>query len=87
MRMVFADHVADDARAFLVALDCRIEPQQPHRPEQAGDAPASARREQVGQRARGDRRQRIDEVTLADSALSNGASTIVSNGSWKSVGI
>ncbi len=31
MRVVFADYVADDARAFLVALR-RIEPEQAHRP-------------------------------------------------------
>ena len=33
MRVVFADDVADDARAFLVPLR-RVELQQPHRPEQ-----------------------------------------------------
>ena len=62
VRMIFADHVADDAGAFLVAGG-RIEPEQPHRPEQAAMdrlQPVA----HVGQRAGGDRRQGIDEIAL-----------------------
>ena len=67
VRVIFADHVADDARAFLVARR-RIEPQQPHRPQQ----PAVHRLEPVAhirQRPRGDRRQRVNEVPLRQRAV------------------
>ena len=67
VRMVFADHVADNAGALLVALR-GIELQQPHRPEQAamdGFQPVA----KIGQRACGDRRQRIDEVPIAERAI------------------
>ena len=43
VRMIFADDVADDARRFLVGAG-GVEPEQPHRPQQAADGPASARR-------------------------------------------
>jgi hypothetical protein len=65
--MIFADHVADHARAFLVGAG-RIELEQPHRPEQPamhGFQPVA----DVGQRARGDRRQRVDEVALAQRGI------------------
>ena len=62
MRVILTDHVTDDARAFLIALR-GIELQQPHRPQQ----PSMHRLQavaHVGQRARRDRRQRIDEVAV-----------------------
>jgi hypothetical protein len=58
VRMIFADHVADDARALLVAA-AGSSLQQPHRPQQ----PPVHRLQsvaQVGQRARGDRREGVD---------------------------
>ncbi len=70
MRMIFADHVADDARAFLVTL-AGIEPQQPHRPQQ----PAMHRLQPVahiGQRSRGDRRHGVDEVTFGQGRIERG---------------
>jgi hypothetical protein len=77
MGVIFADHVADDARAFLVSgrvarrvrrqhigiRAARLQLQQAHRPEQ----PAMDRLQavaQVRQRACRDRGQRIDEITL-----------------------
>ena len=64
VRVIFADDVADHARRFLERAG-GVEAQQPHRPQQ----PAVDRLQpvaDVGQRARGDRRQRIDR----DSARS-----------------
>ena len=66
VRVILADHVADDTRAFLIALR-GIELQQPHRPQQ----PPMHRLQpiaHVGQRARRDRRQRIDEVAIRQRA-------------------
>ena len=62
VRMIFADDVADDPRALLVAAG-RVELEQPHGPQQ----PAVDRLQPVAdvrQRAGGDRRQGIDEVAL-----------------------
>ena len=64
MRVEFADHVADDAGAFLVA-GAGIEPQLVHRVQDA----AMHRLQPVahiGQRARHDRRQRIGQIALAE---------------------
>ncbi len=65
--MVFADHFADDTRAFFIALR-RIELQSAHRPEQAalnGFQPIA----QVGQRSRGNRRHRINKVAFGQRAI------------------
>ena len=73
--MVFAHHVADDPRAFLVGRR-RIELQQPHPPEQ----PAMDRLQpvaQVGQRAGGDRREGVDEVALGQSVVERGFDDLV----------
>ncbi len=70
MRVIFADDVADDARRFLVG-GVRIHPQHPHRPQQ----PAMDRLQpvtDVGQRAGGDRRQRVDEIALRQRAIERG---------------
>ena len=67
VRMIFADHVADDACRFLVGAG-GIEPKQPHRPQQ----PPVDRLQPVAhvrQRARGDRGQRINEVALAQRGV------------------
>ena len=53
VRVVLADDVADDARRFLVGAR-RVEPKQPHRPEQAAVDRLQAIAD-VGQRARRDR--------------------------------
>ena len=70
MRMVFADHVADHAGAFLEPRR-RIEAEQPHGVQQ----PAMDRLQPVagiGQRALGDGGQRIGEIALA-SAFASGS--------------
>src|SRR6185295_426272 len=67
VRVIFADHVADHPGAFLVA--CRgIELEQPHRPQ---EAPVNRLQPvaQVGQRARSDRRKRVDEIALGESVV------------------
>ena len=65
MRVELADHVADDAGAFLVAGG-GIEPQLVHRMQDA-----AVHRLQpvahIGQRARHDRRQRVGQIALAES--------------------
>ena len=70
VRMIFADHVADDAGRFLVGAG-RIEPQQPHRPQQAAVDRLQPVAD-IGQRPRGDRRQRIDEVALGQRGVERG---------------
>ncbi len=67
MRMIFADDVADDARALLVPRR-GIELQQPHRPQQAAVDRLQTVTD-IGQRPRGDRRHRVDEITLAERAI------------------
>ncbi len=70
VRVIFADHVADDARRLLVGAG-RIEPKQAHRPQQ----PPVDRLQpvaDVGQRARGDRRQRIDEIAFGKRGIERG---------------
>ncbi len=67
MRVVFADHVADDARALLVAL-AGIEPQQSHRPQQA----AMHRLEPVAnvrKRPCRDGRHGIDEIAFGQRRI------------------
>jgi len=63
VRVVLAHHVAGDAGALLERA-AGVEPHQPHAPQDAAVdrlQPVA----QVGQRARGDRRQGIDQVPLA----------------------
>ena len=62
VRVKFADHVPDDAGALLVARS-RIEPQLPHRMQ---DAPMHRLQPvaDIGQGARHDRRERIGEIAL-----------------------
>ena len=67
VRVIFADDVADDARALLVGSG-RVEPKQPHRPQQATVNRLQAVAD-VRQRAGGDRRERVDEVTLRESGV------------------
>ena len=67
MRMIFADDIANDPRAFLVGGG-GIQLQQPHRPQEAAMHRLQAVAD-VRQRPRGDRRQRIDEVALAQSRI------------------
>ena len=67
VRVVFADHVSDDAGALLVRAG-GIEPQQPHRPQQ----PAMDRLQPVAnvrEGARGDRRKGVDEVPLGQCSI------------------
>ena len=67
MRVILADHIADHASGFLEGI-AGVELQLPHRPQQAAVdrlQPVA----QVGQRAGGDRRQRIDEVPLGQSGI------------------
>ena len=67
MRMIFADNIADNARALLVATR-RIELEQAHRPEQAAVdrlQPVA----QIGERPCGDRRHRINEITIRQRAI------------------
>ena len=63
MGVVLADHVADDAGAFLVAA-VGIEPQLEHRVEHAPLDRLEAVAH-VGQRARGDGRERVGEIAAA----------------------
>ena len=70
VRVIFADHVADDARRLLVGAG-RIEPEQAHRPQQPpvdGLQPVA----DVGQRPRGDGRQRIDEIAFGKRGIEGG---------------
>jgi hypothetical protein len=67
MRVILADDIADNARRFLVGAR-GIELQLPHRPQQAAVhrlQPVA----QIGQRARGDRRQRIDQIALGQRGI------------------
>ena len=70
MRVILADHIAHHTRGFLERIG-RIELQLPHRPQQ----PAMDRLQpvtQVRQRAGGDGRKGIDEVTLAERGIERG---------------
>jgi len=67
VRMVFADHVADDARALLETRS-GIEFQLLHRPQEAAMHGLEAVAH-VGQRARHDRGQRIGQIAFAQRVL------------------
>lgn len=67
MRMVLADDVADDARAFLVTLRW-IELQQPHRPQKTPVNRLQAIAH-IRQGSRGDRRQCIDQIAVGQSGI------------------
>ena len=67
MRVILADHIAHHPRRFLERI-ARVELQLPHRPEQAAVdrlQPVA----QIGQRARGDRGQGIDEIALGQRGI------------------
>ena len=70
VRVIFADDVADDTGAFLVGAG-RVEAEEAHRPQQAAMDRFQAVAD-VRQRARGDRRQGIDEVSLRQSGVERG---------------
>ena len=67
VRVILADNVAHHARRFLVGAG-GIELQLAHRPQQTAVDGLEAVA-QVRERARGNRRQRIDEVALAQRAV------------------
>ena len=65
--MIFTDRVADHARGFLVRAR-RIKLQLPHRPEETpvdGLQPVA----QIRERPRGDRRERIDQITVGERGI------------------
>ena len=67
VRVIFADDVADDARRLLVGAG-RVEPQQAHRPQQAPMDRLQPVAD-IGQRARGDRRQRINQIAFGQRGI------------------
>ena len=78
VRVIFADDIADHPRRLLVRRGVAlargaggIELEQAHRPQQPPVDRLHAVAD-VGQRARGDRRQRIDEIALRQSGVERG---------------
>ena len=78
VRMILADDIAHHPRTFLVRRR-RIELEQPHRPQQPPVNRLQAIAH-IGQRPRGDRRQRIDEIAFGQRGIERDFDFLVGGG-------